>query len=361
MRARVVTDLAGLAPHLDGWRALAEDAQEPFSSPDWMLPLWEHRDAERGPLRVVVVTGEDGAPVGIGPFFLARRPRRLVLLGDGEGQRTGLLAAAGREAEVAAAVAAALAAAEPGAAAVELPALAAGAPWPGALADAWPGRVRLQVLRREAGRTLTLAADHDAWLAARSRNFRKKDAKRRRLLAEAGVVARRSTGEAQVEADARRVLELHHRRSATAEWTTSVGAATADAVVVALRRFEARGAAHVLVLERDGEVVAGDLQVSAGGRLCCWNGGFEPALEDLSPGIAVLLATIEDAHGRGLRTIDLGAGDQAYKDRFADADSPLVWVRLVLPGPRLPVVAALAAAERLKAALRRRLRPDPAA
>ena len=346
----VHTDPASLGPLLPAWRALADAAGQPYSTPEWMLAFWEHRHAAHAELRVVEVREGDEV-VGIAPCYLERRgPRALGAtclwpLASGIGQRTGPLARAGREAEVAEVVLRALG--TPGPATIELPAVAGTSPWPTALARAYEGAgARLRTAQTEPGLCVRLAADHDAWLAGQSKNFRKKDAKRRRALDAAGVVLRTSDA-ATLPDDLAATFRLHHARFAAEDRASSITPDVEAAVTAAAVALQARDRCVHLVLERDGEVLAGDLYLVAGDRMCGWNGGFSPDAEALSPGIALLVEALREAHARGLAVLDLGAGDQEFKHRFADEDQPLRWARVADPGPRAAAVVALVEGRRL--------------
>jgi CelD/BcsL family acetyltransferase involved in cellulose biosynthesis len=79
------------------------------------------------------------------------------------------------------------------------------------------------------------------------------------------------------------------------------------------------GRAAVLTWELGDIVLAADLVLAAGGNASAWLGGFGTREARFAPGKLTHLATIEWAHRSGLRTLDLGPGDESYKDRFSDS------------------------------------------
>jgi CelD/BcsL family acetyltransferase involved in cellulose biosynthesis len=113
----------------------------------------------------------------------------------------------------------------------------------------------------------------------------------------------------------------------------------------------AEGAARLWIAEYDGEVVGAQLHVRAGDRMCFYNGGTSVRWERESRGIVLLARAVEDAHELGLARVDLGAGDQQYKQRFADADEAIAWwlVRRAGAMGRLSAVRDAPAAARRRA------------
>jgi CelD/BcsL family acetyltransferase involved in cellulose biosynthesis len=54
-----------------------------------------------------------------------------------------------------------------------------------------------------------------------------------------------------------------------------------------------------------------------------WFPAFDPAYEKFSPGITLLLKMAQAAQGLGISVIDLGKGNQAYKQRLMNRAIPL--------------------------------------
>lgn len=349
LTTQIHTDEAAVASLTEEWHALAVSAGLPYAGPQWMLAFWRHRHAATGRLLVVEVRSAETL-MGVAPFYIERTglgPAQLWLLGSGIGQRSAPVAAPGHEVAVAEAVGRGLRPHVGNIAAVQLPAMPAGTAWADAITRTWPTALRPECTRTEPGLCVDLADDHEQWLTARSSNFRKKRAKRRRALEEAGLTIRMSSAET-LESDLLAMFALHHRRFGDTARTSSITPDVEVAVTDAARALLARNAAVHLVLERGGEVVAGDLYLIAGHRMCGWNGGFASSIAEFSPGTALLDEAIRVGHERGLRTLDLGAGDQLFKQRVADRTEDLSWVRLTRPGP----VAALVRVEDVSRRLR---------
>jgi CelD/BcsL family acetyltransferase involved in cellulose biosynthesis len=145
-------------------------------------------------------------------------------------------------------------------------------------------------------------------------------------------------------------------------------------LAVAAQELAPAGRLWIWEIAAPGGPVASLLFVAAGATVSYWNGGFDDSWARCRPGFEALLAAIEDAAGRGLAEVDLGAGDQHYKTRMADRETtlvtlslrprdsryPLTSVRLAPRDLRRRVVLALSDEQRIriKRAVRRRgLRP----
>jgi CelD/BcsL family acetyltransferase involved in cellulose biosynthesis len=332
---------------LDAWRAFAEEAALPFSTPEWMLAFWHRVHEPQGArLRVVVVRDGAGAIAGVGPFYeTGRAPPGLAeyrLLGAGIGQRTAPLAREDAFEDVARALAGSLASATPRPSSLVLDALPAGSAWPGALRGAWPGVLgaRARVDRRTPGLVATMAVDHEAWLKHKSRNYRRQQVRRRREIAARGGRLRRSEGPAQADADLDALFRLHGERFAAQGKRTSLGPEYRAAVGDATVALVARRRAALWVIDAGGEVVGAQLFLLAGDRLCAWNGGISPAWEHASLGLVLFDEAIRDAHELGARVVDFGSGDQAYKAHFTDADEPIEWSSILVRDHRYPLLRA---------------------
>jgi CelD/BcsL family acetyltransferase involved in cellulose biosynthesis len=367
LAAELLTDASRIGGELmDAWRALAQRASLPYSTPEWMLAFWRHYHAPSGAQLRVVVVRNGARIVGIGPFYGPERagPFGLAehrLLAAGIGQRTAPLAEPGGEAEVARACARALAAAEPAPSALFLDAMDAGSPWPAALAAAWPGRLRpkLRVNGRMPGLVGHTGEDHAAWLKARSRNYRRQQVRRRREIESRGGVLRRSTTSEQLTADLDALFRLHRERFAGQGRETSLGDPYRAAIGEAAAALFERDAARLLVIEAGGEVVGAQLFLLAGERLCAWNGGISPEWERASLGLVLFDEGMRDAHELGARVLDFGSGDQAYKAHFTDSDEPLAWTALLVRDARYPAVRATLAPAQLREGVRATVRRMP--
>jgi CelD/BcsL family acetyltransferase involved in cellulose biosynthesis len=353
----VLGSVAALAPWLSRWDALAVTAGRPYCAPGWMLAWWEHQRPTRADLRVVLVADGDELR-GVAPFFLhrgraGRRDARVLCAGHSH--RLDLLATPGAGRATAAAVASALAPERPSL--ISFEGFEAGSEWPAAVGRAWPAR-RLpapRVISRQPTPIVTLdPAGHAAWLASQSKNFRKKTGQaQRRLEQEGGRVALAcEPPERQAAIDA--FVRLHAQR-----WEERGGSALEPGSSGAMLR----AACSRLPADRlrlwtvtvGEEIVAVQVFVAAGDELANWNGGWDERHARVQPPLLALLAAMDDAVGRGERRIDMGGGDDHYKQRFADASLSEEIVSAVL----LPAGArtALTRLELLPGRARRALRP----
>ena len=97
------------------------------------------------------------------------------------------------------------------------------------------------------------------------------------------------------------------------------------------------------VMEVDGEPIATDIYIAAGGAVNGISGGWDERWKPLSPPLQATMRTIEDSIERGEFRLDLGAGDESHKTRFANQNTPLAWSVLMAPGRRLPQTLAVTA------------------
>ena len=111
------------------------------------------------------------------------------------------------------------------------------------------------------------------------------------------------------------------------------------APAVPLRLFEIR------IADR---AISSHLFLAAGGEVSYWLGGFDDAYAKRHPALVSMLDAVEDAIRRGEERLDLGNGDQPYKQRFATDADALRWVGVVPPRLGVPAVRLRLAAERAR-------------
>jgi CelD/BcsL family acetyltransferase involved in cellulose biosynthesis len=232
-----------------------------------------------------------------------------------------------------------------------------GSPWPAEVARQWPAprSPAPRVIARQPTPIVTLdPAGHEAWLASQSKNFRKKTGQaQRRLEREGGRVALASDPtERAVAIDA--FVRLHARRWAARRGSALEPGPTGAMLHAAAARLPGdRLRLWTVVL--DGEIVAVQVFVAAGRELANWNGGWDERQARVQPPLVELLAAMEDAVAHGERRIDMGGGDDHYKQRFADASvSDAITTSVLLPpGARAPLTRL----ELLPGQARRAIRP----
>jgi CelD/BcsL family acetyltransferase involved in cellulose biosynthesis len=359
LRPLVVERPEDLTPHLAAWDALATAAGLPFCAPAWMLAWWREGRSGDARLRVVLALDADGALVGVGPFFaqVAWGLAEYRLLGAGFCHRIGPLAQAGREHEVAAAIAAGLASAVPAPDSVVFEGIDAASRWPELIAEAWPGgrppRLRTDVTMDAP--TIVLDAGYEAWMARRERKFRKEARRIARRLEEEDVRGRLTDEEAAIAA----LLRLHHAR-----WEerggSSVGEEAQRVVIEAARLLDDERRLAVALLEGPDGPIAAELVVRAGDSIVFWAGGFDPTWAKHAPGMQAMLLALEAAAGGGVREADLGGGAHEYKWRLADGNRPLAWRTLFPRGPRYPLIRLRLAPKHLRFGARALARRLPA-
>jgi CelD/BcsL family acetyltransferase involved in cellulose biosynthesis len=321
-----------LAELVSEWDALAIESGHPYCAPGWQLAWWRRAAPAGAELRIVAVEAGGGL-AGIAPLAACPGPLRTTtyrLLAGTVSSPVEPLARPGCEREVARATAAALGRMEPRPGRLALDGLPAGSPWPGLLAEAWPGARLRRDEEMRAPFVHLEAQTHAEWLAARSGHFRKRMRAARRRLDERGAIIRRAErGELDAAVDA--FCRLHHAR-----WAAKGGSAVLDAGVEAMLADAARALGsdrfQVWLLELDGTPVAAEILLAAGGEIASWLGGFDPESASLQPSVQILVAALEAAWEAGGRRFDLGPGDHDFKRRLADGEATQAWTTLLPPG-----------------------------
>jgi CelD/BcsL family acetyltransferase involved in cellulose biosynthesis len=358
IRGEVLDSVAEVDAVRDAWDQLATALGKPYCAPGWMLAWWRHIPRPGARLRVVVV--RDGTElVGVTPFF-AQRLRggieSLGLLGAGVAARIDPLAEPGQERNVAAVAARALCEQRPHPALIAFEGADAALDWPHLFAEAWPGALGAQVRRLQVIPAPVVRLDcdgFDTWLAAKSSNFRQQMRRNRRTIEARGAVFRHIDGP-QLGREIARFADLHRRRLSAKGQTTTLDGGVEEMLREASLDLAARDRMWISRIEVDGELICDQLFVAAGEEVSYWNGGFDGRWAAYRPGLLSLLAAVEDAFARGAARLDLGAGAQDYKYRFAGTEDRLVRA-LVLPRGRwYPVARAFTTPAELRARLRRR-------
>jgi CelD/BcsL family acetyltransferase involved in cellulose biosynthesis len=193
---------------------------------------------------------------------------------------------------------------------------------------------------------------YDAWLAARSRNFRSQlGRRRRRLEREHRTVFRRTDDPDALVDDLDILFDLHERR-----WRARGGAGVLPSSMrpfheAFARRALDKGWLRLWTLELDGSAVASWYGWRCGPSYCYYQSGFDPDYEAQAPGTVMLVHTIEQAAKEGAAVYEMLWGDEDYKYRFATDRHEAARVLLVRPS-RPAGVAVAAVARARDAALR---------
>lgn len=318
-----VTTLAGLEALGGEWAALwlRDGRATPFQHPAWLIAWWRHFAPTAGVLRALTAR-RHGRLVGVCPLFLHARSdgaRELMLLGTGNSDHLGPVLHPGHAAGVVAAVGERLAsrrhewdACSLQQLAPESPLLAlrvAGAPEP----RVEPGEP-CPVLDTEAGVGLPDA------VPPRLRDQLRYYERRARREGLAFV-------DAATPDDVARLLDALVRLHAARWRARNEPGVLADPVVQRFHR-DAAGALLAAGLLRlsalaEGERLAAVCYALADGRCTYYYlGGFDPALERLSPGTLLIGREIENTGRRGARRFDFLRGRETYKYRWGATDRP---------------------------------------
>jgi CelD/BcsL family acetyltransferase involved in cellulose biosynthesis len=353
-----------LAPE---WHALATACAEPLAAPAWVLTMWRLLDREIQEPRVVTMR-EGGQLIALAPlcFHPGHRRRGGYRLLSGEMPRTTPLALPGRAWEAAGALAGIVAELDPRPGAIAFESIPTGSPWPLALAEQWPARMRPWLRRYFTMSSPTVALTQDSfddWLGSKSSNFRSQMRRMRRKFAQAGGTGRFST-QATLHDDVAALVRLHTGRWEGRGESSIVagGAELAEAFEAVGRALLDEGGFRLHLLELDGEPISAQLFAGAGGDVIYYNGGWDERHAQFKPAMLGILDAIEDAFARGERRMDLGPGAQPYKLRFADGTDPLSWWVLIPPGRRMPAALArtlpMTTWRELRTAAKRALPPE---
>ena len=335
--AQLITEIEELERLSEPWRELAHACSCPAALPGWQLACWRHVAPEGALLRSVAVF-EDDRLVGLAPFFV--NPGRRVdyrLLGAGITHRLSPLALPGREREIAGLVARALAASSPVPDLIAFEGIDAGSPWPQALVDSWPGRLRpwRYLTSTHPAPVLELKGSFEEWLATRSRKLREELRRTQRHLERDDGRISMVQGDTATEKAVEAFIRLY-----AARWEKSgsgFGPEVGRMLIDATRERSTNGDIGVWTLEVDGQIGGVNIALSAGEETLGFRSAFDPRYSKLGPGPLMLQAVIADAFARGARRLDLGVGAEPFKLRFATADAPICWTGIVPRARRYPL------------------------
>jgi CelD/BcsL family acetyltransferase involved in cellulose biosynthesis len=182
-------------------------------------------------------------------------------------------------------------------------------------------------------------SDWDAFLASRSRNFRKGLWRMQRRLAEQGETTFRLADEAGLERDLHTLRDLHGKR-----WGP-------DSIFLSRQsvRFHERFARLALergwlrlgILSLDGRPIASTYGWLVGDRFSEYQRGYDPALGRFGPGKLVMAEMMRSVGDEGAAIFDQLLGDERYKLQIADGVRTVQSVRAARP--RRPAGVAIRA------------------
>lgn len=348
-----------LQPYRAAWDRMAVEARRPYCAPEWMLAWWAHARPRGAALRVVVALSEDRL-IGIAPLFVSHdrlRVARYAFIAAAVGSRVEPLARAGREQEVALAIARALATTRPAVDLIQFEGVPSDSPWPGLLADAWPGGSGAW-LRREQAIPAPLvgtgSGDFELWMKSKSSNFRQQMRRSRRQLEAAGATFRTADHDS-MDRDLESFARLHHARWARRGGSSALSAGIAQMLAAAGGPLCDAGRFRLESIDIGQRTISSQLFVAAGPEMSYWLGGFDEAWAGQRPTQVALVAAVEEAHQRGYHRLDLGPGGMGYKYRLADREERLDWLTFVPRGHRYALVRARLLPHALRQAIASRL------
>ncbi len=328
--ARIVRTPAELAGLADAWNALAEQSGSPMQRAEWAVACSESF-CRRGDRLEVVVMGPAGRPTAIAPLVRRRGSGRLELLGGRELYEPADFLAADRPALTALAVALARSNRP-----LCLHRIPADSPTVAALEEAYQGRGLL--LRRPVAGSPSIPldpswADPLAKLKAHAGNYRRG----RRRAETMGSVGFEMLSPSPEELPA--LLEEIFRVEA-AGWKGRSGTALAvDPIRGPFFRRYAKEAARAGLL-RVHRMLLGDRTIAVqmgaewGGAFWMFKSGYDEEFQKVSPGILLMLHSIADLAGRGLRSFEVLGVMEPAKRLWDPVERPCVTVRTYPIGPR---------------------------
>jgi CelD/BcsL family acetyltransferase involved in cellulose biosynthesis len=340
MRIESVRDTPGLLELEAEWRALlAQSVSDAvFLSWEWVATWWEVFGARFTP-HVLVARDGDGTACGIAPLMLgpgpgrARALRHLMFIGQqGEtaSEYLDFIVAAGREAEVGAALARALLGPDgSGWDVLSLESVRSDAVCLAALEPVLAeAGLRAEVPRRQVSPYAELPASWEELLRARSKHFRKKYQYGWNVLAREGPV-----DVVLVEGDLPLDEALDHLAALNRDRWGEGGQSFRTPDYLAFhrqlaRRLQARQGLLFFFVRLNGRRVAARYDFVYGGKAWCFQGGWLREFEDASVGQLALGKAIELAIARGCREYDFLGGDSDYKRRWSTGERTLLdlWV-----------------------------------
>lgn len=206
------------------------------------------------------------------------------------------------------------------------------------LVQAWHA---LEPDRRPVGR-LVAGAEHrvvspgvsdEAYLASRSRSFRRGLRRARSRAAAAGLRIELATPSSLPATALPELFEHLHlaRHGPQSTFTRPDHASFSRAMLPALYT---RGHVRPLVLIHGDRIVAIELCLEGHDRLCAWNTGFLPEVAGFAPGRLLMDAALQRVRAEGKSSYDLLRGSWSYKQEWTDDCSSTVTLEL---GPADPL------------------------
>jgi CelD/BcsL family acetyltransferase involved in cellulose biosynthesis len=155
----------------------------------------------------------------------------------------------------------------------------------------------------------------EGWFRSLNKKKRSNHSRGERMLAEMGKISVRHIVADPPAALIARLSDLKE------QWRRANGLApTCDAAMLAalVDGLGKLGALCIVVLECDGEVVAGSINAIQGNRLMAFFATYDPVVARASPGIMLMTHYIKWAFDNGITEVDFLRGEEVYKFEFAN-------------------------------------------
>ena len=180
---------------------------------------------------------------------------------------------------------------------------------------------------------IDLSDGYEPYFASRSRKFTADFEKQWRSMERRAGPASLEWGSTATE----HIRQLIDWKSAKYDGTRELFAEpAARSILEELSMSSSEDCAGVVTVLRAGDhVLAVNSTLTCPGVLSGWFIGHNPGMKQFSPGKLILLATAKEAARRNITRFELGAGQDAYKNRLSNGSYPVaggaVWV---IPGER---------------------------
>jgi CelD/BcsL family acetyltransferase involved in cellulose biosynthesis len=332
------TDLDALLGEADSWNSLTRGV--PFRDVDWLASWWRHLGSP-STAHVVVARDDDGQLRGILPLYRRGNGRTLANLGDGDAcsDYVSVLAAEADAVLVARQIGQHLLAttrdADLGWDVIELD---------GVVEGDEPIATLVQVLKTggaaihaQSRMSTWILPAHESWehhLASHGKSRRRKlRALAKRLQDEPALRQRTADSHAEVDQLIDALIELHQRRwTAAGEAGSYADPCFQDFIRESAHRFFDRGVLQLAAIERNGHVIAVELNVIGGNRIMySYSSGFDLDHAEVEPGRMLSVCLMQSLYENRLAGIDFLRGDEDYKQRDASKSRRVFQLRAVAP------------------------------
>lgn len=328
LSAEVLSDDARLSALAADWDRLAVQRGRPFSGPAWVRSWGRHLCPDGTELRVVAVSDGERV-VAVAPFAVSGGDWRAP---GGVLAPVEPLAETGEEMPAAKAIAAALATATPRPRQIWIERQEGSPDWAALLAAGWEGRSPWSwTVDSTPVPMIEFDEGFDAWMGSKSGSFRR-DLRRgeKKVLADGGEF-RTATAET-LRGDVIDFIALHRGRLATKGGSSLDDDRIVEMLTEVGHGLLSEGRFRLICLQMDGRTIAAQLLVCAGPEASAWNSGFDEDFARYSPVMQCILHGLAEVADARARSMSLGPGDQAYKDRLATRQDAVERVVLVPRG-----------------------------